>query len=333
MRSNSAYDLGHARRCMLADRLRRADAGDDVLALGVGQVLAVEHLLAGVGVARERDARARVVAHVAEDHGHDVDGRAQVVGDLVVLAVVVRALAEPRREDGLDREVELLHRIARELAAGRVADDRQELPDQLLERRGVELRVLRDAAARLRGVQRLVELLAGDVHDDPAEHLDEAPVRVPAEALVAGQRDQAVQRLLVEAQVEDRVHHPRHRELGARADATRAAGWRDCRSPCPSRCSTSLTAAEHVVPQTVGQLLARGEVVVARLGRDREAGRHRQAGVGHLGEARALATEQVAHRRVALGMARAERVDVALGRAVLALGGHRWSLCHQEPRT
>ena len=63
----------------VADRLGRADAGDDVLALGVGEVLAVEHLLAGVRVAGERDAGARVVAHVAEDHRHDVDGRAQVV--------------------------------------------------------------------------------------------------------------------------------------------------------------------------------------------------------------------------------------------------------------
>ena len=52
-------------------------------------------LLAGVRVAREGDAGARVVAHVAEDHRHDVDRRAQVVGDLVVLAVVAGTLAEP----------------------------------------------------------------------------------------------------------------------------------------------------------------------------------------------------------------------------------------------
>ena len=92
----------------LADGLRRADAGHHVLALGVGQVLAEEHLLAGVGVAREGHARARVVAHVAEDHGHDVDRRAEVVGDVVVVAVVAGALAEPRGEHGLDRQVELL---------------------------------------------------------------------------------------------------------------------------------------------------------------------------------------------------------------------------------
>ncbi len=46
--------LGHA-----CDRLRRADAGDDVLALGVAQELAVEDALARRRIAREADARAR----------------------------------------------------------------------------------------------------------------------------------------------------------------------------------------------------------------------------------------------------------------------------------
>ena len=116
-------DLGHVGR-HLGDLRRGPDAGHDVLALGVGQVLAVEHLLAGVRVAREGDARARVVAHVAEDHRHDVDGRAEVVGDALVLAVVAGALAEPDREHRLDREVQLLVRVLGEVAAGVGLDDR-----------------------------------------------------------------------------------------------------------------------------------------------------------------------------------------------------------------
>ena len=64
-----------------------------------------------------------------------------------------------------------------------------------------------------------------------------------------------------------------------------------------------------------------GEVVVAGSGRDREAGRDRQAGVRHLGEARALAAEQVPHRRVALRLAAAERVDVAARGAVRSVEG------------
>ena len=101
-------------------------------------------------------------------------------------------------------------------------------------------------------------------------------------------------------EVEDRVHHPGHRELGAGADAheERVRGVAEALAGLRLDLADRL---EDVVPEAVGQLLAGGEVVVAGLGRDREAGRDRQARVGHLGEARALAAEQVAHRRVAFG--------------------------------
>ncbi len=85
------------------DRLRRADAGDDVLALRVHQVLAVDDVLAGGRIAREADAGRRVVAHVAEHHRADVDRRS--VGhrrrDPELPPVIDGALAVPRLEDRL----------------------------------------------------------------------------------------------------------------------------------------------------------------------------------------------------------------------------------------
>ena len=51
--------LGHA-LAQLLERLRRAGPGDDVLALRVDEVLAVDALLAGRGVAGEADAGRRV---------------------------------------------------------------------------------------------------------------------------------------------------------------------------------------------------------------------------------------------------------------------------------
>ena len=74
--------------------------------------------LAGRRVAREGHAGAGVVAHVAEDHGDDVDGGAQVVRDLELVAVVDGALAHPGVEDGLDRQLELLQDVGREGLAG-----------------------------------------------------------------------------------------------------------------------------------------------------------------------------------------------------------------------
>ena len=128
------------------------------------------------------------------------------------------------------------------------------------------------------------------------------------------------ERLLVEAEVEDRVHHPGHRELGARADRDEQRVGRVAEALAGPLLDL-LHRREGVVPQARRQLLAVGEVVVARLGRDRESGRGRQAGERHLGEARALAAEQVLHRAVAFGGARAPGVDVALRGGVGTIGG------------
>ena len=57
------------------DGERRANARHHVLALRVDQKLAIEALGPGGRIARERHARAGVIADIAEHHRHDVDGR------------------------------------------------------------------------------------------------------------------------------------------------------------------------------------------------------------------------------------------------------------------
>ena len=97
--------------------LRGADAGNDVLALRVDEVLAVELLLAGGRVAGERNAGAGGVAHVAKDHALDVDGSAPVRRDIVHAAVINRTRVVPGAENSLDGFHELYLRILRELDA------------------------------------------------------------------------------------------------------------------------------------------------------------------------------------------------------------------------
>ena len=92
----------------LGDLLRRADAGDHVLALGVDQELAVEPLLAGRGIAREGDAGRRGLAHVAEHHGLHVDRGAPAFRDVVQAAIGDGALVHPRAEHRADRAPQLL---------------------------------------------------------------------------------------------------------------------------------------------------------------------------------------------------------------------------------
>ena len=112
--SSSANACGHV-VLELRHRFGRADAGHDVFALGVDEKFAVEHLLAGRRVARERHAGAGIVAGVAIDHRLDVDGRAPFGGDVVFAAINDGAVVHPRAEHGADGAPELLPRILREI--------------------------------------------------------------------------------------------------------------------------------------------------------------------------------------------------------------------------
>ena len=192
-----------------------ADAGDDVLALGVDQVVAVDAGLPGGGVAGEAHAGAGGLAHIAEDHGAHVDGRAQVVGDLLAAPVDVGALGVPGAEDGLGGHVELGARVLGEVDAGLLAHDRLVLLDELGECGHVQLVVERDTSLDLLGVQGVGEVLAVDVQDGLAEHLDEAPVGVPGEALVAAGGGQADDGGVVEPDVENGLHHAGHGDNSA----------------------------------------------------------------------------------------------------------------------
>ena len=205
-------DLG----LQVVQRLGVADAGDDVLALRVHEEVAVHALLAGAGVAGEAHAGAGVLRHVAEDHRLHVHGRAEVVRDALLAAVEHRPLTHPGAKDRLDGGVELLAWFLGERLSGLMLDDRLELANQLLQVTRVQLGVLLDPPGGLDGLDLGLELVAFDVQHGLAEHLQQPPVGVPGEPLVAGEGGEALDRLVVEADVQDGVHHARHREHGAR---------------------------------------------------------------------------------------------------------------------
>ena len=153
----------------------------------------------------------------------------------------------------------------------------------------------------------MLELLAVDVEHYVGVHLDEAAVRVQGEPLVV--LGQALHRLVVEAEVEDGVHHPRHRgaRAGADGDQQRLAGVAELAADGLLHAGQILG---HRRFQLRGVRLAVRVKVRADLGGDGESRRDGDADVGHLGQARAFAAEDVLHRRVAFGVAFAEVVDV-----------------------
>ena len=273
------------------DRLGRADARDDILALRVHEELAVEDILAGRVVARERDARARGLAHVSVGHRLDIDRGAVEAPDLLDAAVLDRAVAVPRAEHGLDRVLELQQRILREIGSDLVLVDLLVLGDELDEALGRDLRVFLDAVLRLDRAERVLELVVVDAHHDIAEHVDEAAVRVVGEARVAGALREAFDGLVGEAEVEDRVHHAGHRHGRARAHADEQR-VRVGAELLAELLLEHLDVRADIVHQALRQLAAAVVVRGAGVGGDREARRNRQTDRDHVGEVRALAAEE-----------------------------------------
>ncbi len=131
-----------------------------------------------------------------------------------------------------------------------------------------------------------------DAVDDLAVHLDEPAVRVVREARVPGRGGESLDGGVVEPEVEDRVHHPGHRDRrpGADGDEERVA-----------RVAETLAGAllerrdvlRDLLVETLGRRAAGGHVGAAGVGRHGEAGGHRDAELGHLGETDAFPPQQL----------------------------------------
>ncbi len=277
----------------LGDVLRRPDARDDVLALRVGQELAVEPRLARRGVAREGDTGSRLVALVAEDHLHDVDRRAEVVGDVVCAPVDLCPRSLPRVEDGSHGPPQLVPRVLWERCSGLALVRPLVGLDQGGQVLGRQVDVLGRAALVLQPRQRILEQMVGDPVHDLAVHLDQAAVRVVGEAGVAGALGEALDRLVVETEVEDRVHHPGHRDRGSGADRDEQRVLRIAELLAGLLLEPGEVLVDFLA-EPVGQLAARGHVRAAGVGRDREPCRDGHAELRHLGQADAFAPQQLA---------------------------------------
>ena len=190
---------------------------------------------------------------------------------------------------------------------------------------GGQFGVERVARARLVILQNVLEVVMLDVEHDVGIHLDEAAVGIVGEAPVAGLLRQRLDGLVVEAEIEHRVHHARHR--GARAGAHRHEQRIGAVAELPPGDAGDVgEAGVDLLLQLLRIFLRVGVVVRADRGGDGEARRHRQAEVRHLGEVRALAAEQVLHAGAALRLAAAEDVDpLALCGAALPAAAWRAS--------
>ena len=289
----------------IADGVRRTDSRHHVFALRVLQELAVESLLAGCRIASEAHAGRRSFTKVAEDHGLHVDRSAQVVGDLVQIAVKVGAVVEPGTEYGIARAGELRQRVLRERLAGLLLHQRLVSGDDILQILGGQVRIQLRLGFLLLPIEDRFEIVLLHVQHYTAVHLDEAAVAIVGEARIVGSGFHRFDGLVIQPQVQDGIHHARHGEFraGAHAHQQRVRGVAEF-----------LAHAVFQFPQRLDHLLVNLgrnavpvlEVDVAYLCRDGETRRHRQIGQAHFGKPGAFAAQRVLHLSIAIGSSLAE---------------------------
>ena len=287
----------------LRNRVRRAHAGDNVFALGVDEIFAVENFLAAGRIAGEGDASGAGVAHVAEDHRLHVDGRAPIVGDAVFAPINDRAVVIPGTENGADRAPELGARILRKRFAGALLDQILEALHEFFQIIDRELDVGEIVVAVTfvlevldHALERLVIFARAllHAHHDVAVHLQKTAIRIPGEARVVRLLRDDLDHGVVHPEVEDGVHHPGHGIARAGADRNE---------------QRTLFVAEfladrflHLGERGLDLRLQSARVgafvfgkIGADLGRDRESGRDRQTDPRHLSEVGAFAAQERLH--------------------------------------
>ena len=177
--------------------------------------------------------------------------------------------------------------VLRKRAAQFVLGDLAVLGDERLPVLGFHLGIGVEALVLLGDFERFLEQPVVDAEHDIRIHLDEAAVAVPREARVATDLGEPFDSLVVEAEVEDGVHHPGHRNPRAGADRNqqRIGGIAE------RLAHAALDMRQRICDrglEAIGKLAAFVEIADAFLGRDRETGGDRQADAGHFGQVGAL---------------------------------------------
>ena len=290
--------------------LRGTDTRDDILSLRVYQEFAVIHVLAGRGIAGESDAGGGRVAHIAEHHRLHIDRRAPVTGDVVQATIDLRAVRLPRSEHCADRAPKLIVHILRERLFPLINHDLLIFGDQRLPVVSAQFRVECVAMIFLGDFEGFLERAMIEFQHHVGIHLNEAAIAVPREPRIARCVGQPLDRFVVEAEVQHRVHHARHRHARSRTDRYEQRIGRIAEDLARHAFDMG-DAVGNFDAQAVGEFLPIDIIAGAHFGGDGEARRDRQPDRGHAIQIGALATQQVLVTLAAIVHAAAEAIDIA----------------------
>lgn len=172
--------------------------------------------------------------------------------------------------------------------------------DEFLQVLGRKLGIDANAGDQAGLGQGVLEQVGVNAHDDVGKHLDKAAVAIPGKTRILRLGDETLNGVVVEAQVENRVHHTGHGERSARAnrheqriiivtELLAAAGLEVC------------LGGNDLIECALGPHVTGAGVLDTSLAGNGKATGNRQADTAHLGKVSALAAKHEVHGLVALG--------------------------------
>ena len=197
-------------------------------------------------------------------------------------SILDRLLHEPGIENRLHGQTQLIVRLLGERRARPLEDHVLVGLDELAELLGRNFGIRLEPETLFHGLQMLVEHLALEVEHHVAEHRDESAIAIPCESFVAGPCGKALYGRVVEPEIEDRLHHPGHRDARTRAHR-HEEGALGIAEGKPRRRLQLGEVRENFLPEAIGQTPIAPVVLGPRFGRDRETRRHGDPEVRHLG--------------------------------------------------
>ena len=225
------------------------------------------------------------------------------------MPVGLRLLSHPRLEDRADGSPELFVGIFWERVACLFLKVFFIFDDQIAPAGSGHFGIVFHAEPFLHGPQACFKLILRQSDHHAGIHLYETPVSIVSKALVLCRPREARNRLIVQAEIQNCLHHSGH---GARRTRAHADKQRVTRiSQLLSReFFQTLKILFHFGPQIFGIFAVMLKVIVASLGSDRESGRNRQSDASHFRQAGALAAQQILHLAVAFSLLCPEEIDV-----------------------
>ena len=202
--------------CKLGDWHWCTNTSNNILALCIHQVLTKDDIFTCGCITCERNTGTTVITTVAKDHCLDVDSRSNRIINLFLATIDDGALVVPRAENGSDCRVKLLMGILWELLTSLLNNVGLVIITKALQALSRDFQVFRYTELGFEVIEHMLKVVLGDVLvmirvSNIGQHHNEPTIGVVHKSRISNQR-QGIYDLIVQAEVEDGVHHSWHRE-------------------------------------------------------------------------------------------------------------------------